>query len=527
MRRLVALGVVAMLVGLPGLARADGEDLRGAQAEVPGDAGFVIVGSATPAGTGIVRIFTDTDQNSTYDKLAATFFPYGGTSVGDGVRVAAGDFDGDRNLELATASGGNTPLKVFDLESDGTPGAEIFSHVDFTVGAYVAAGDLNNDDVDELITSSDAGGPPKVIIRSDTSLSGAPDTITDDFNAYAASFTGGVPIAVGNTNNTGGAEVVTAPGPGAALAIKVFTDSDGDRAVSDHAILETFQPYGNTFTGGIYVAAGPMDGIGSGGAELIVAPAKGKRKVQIRTDEDADGLVSDSGPFDQFFPYGAAFAGGVRVAAGDTDASGTFVEVITAAGKEAGSRPVKIWDDDADPGTFISDNPRDDEFTGMPANVTAGAFVAFAKVQTGTFPYDGSPVPIPDSGTTSADIRVPKSAGLLRDLNVFLGISHSFDGDLDVTLTHIKSGTVVTLFTDVGGTDEGFMVILDDEAGTDIGTANNPSDGPITGPFNPEEAALLTAFDGLDASGTWRLTMTDDAGGDIGTLFAWTLDVTF
>lgn len=528
MRRLFILGLAVSVLGVPGIARGAGEEAEaGGADEVPGDAGFVIVGSATPAGAGIVRIFTDTDLNGSYEKMAATFFPYGAAAVGDGVRVAAGDFDGDANDELVTASAGNTPVKVFELESDGTPGAEIFSHTDFTVGAYVAAGDINGDGVDELITSSDAGGPPTVIIRSDVGSTGAPDTVTDDLNAYAASFTGGVPIAVGDTNNAVGEELITAPGPGTALAIKVFSDADFDRAVSDHAILETFQPYGNTFTGGIYVAAGPLANVAGGGGEVVVAPAKGKRKVQIRTDADGDGLISDAGPFEQFFPYGAAFAGGVRVGMGDTDGSGSLVEVITAPGKDAGARPVKLWDDDGDVGAFVSDNPRDDELTGMPTNVTAGAFVAFARVLRGTFPYEGFPEEIPDAGARQSVIRVPRSAGIIRELNVFMAISHSFDGDLDVTLTHVPSGTSVILFTDVGGSADGFMIVLDDSAGSDIGTATHPASGPIAGRFDPEDPAVLSVFDGLDASGRWELLVVDDAGGDQGTLFGWTLNVFF
>ena len=109
-----------------------------------------------------------------------------------------------------------------------------------------------------------------------------------------------------------------------------------------------------------------------------------------------------------------------------------------------------------------------------------------------------------------------------------LNISHTFNGDLDVSMTHVPSGVSLVLFNDVGGTDEGFIIRLNDEAGTDIGTANNPADGAITGTFNPQGAALLSAFDGIDASGLWRLTVVDDngAGADIGTLFGWSLLVT-
>ena len=40
-------------------------------------------------------------------------------------------------------------------------------------------------------------------------------------------------------------------------------------------------------------------------------------------------------------------------------------------------------------------------------------------------------------------------------------------------------------------------------------------------------AAVLSIFDGQDAFGLWRLTVTDDAGSDTGTLMSWSLHVTY
>jgi subtilisin-like proprotein convertase family protein len=114
-------------------------------------------------------------------------------------------------------------------------------------------------------------------------------------------------------------------------------------------------------------------------------------------------------------------------------------------------------------------------------------------------------------------IVVPPGAGIIRDLNVQLSISHSFNADLDVVLTHVASGTSAVLFTDVGNNDDGFLVQLDDASGNDIGgIADDPNDRAISGTFNPEGTALLAAFNGIDASGEWRLSITDDSVGDTG-----------
>src|SRR5262245_18077019 len=129
-------------------------------------AGLLAVG--TDAGVpNVVRIYTDNDDNDTYETLApggglqaADFSPYAGGFAG-GVRVALGDFDGDGNVELVTAAGpgGGPHVTVFELHSDGTIGAIIDSFFaygsGFTGGVFVAAGDIDGDGIDELVTAPD------------------------------------------------------------------------------------------------------------------------------------------------------------------------------------------------------------------------------------------------------------------------------------------------------------------------------------------------------------------------------------
>ena len=103
----------------------------------------------------------------------------------------------------------------------------------------------------------------------------------------------------------------------------------------------------------------------------------------------------------------------------------------------------------------------------MPSSVTAGAFVAFGKIRTGSYGYTGFPQSIPDQGTLESKIYVPKNAGITRDLDLRVSIHHTFDGDLDVTLRHLPGGPL-TLWHDVGTSNEGFIITLNDEAGTDL-----------------------------------------------------------
>lgn len=502
-------------------------------------AGLVAVG--TDGGTfATVRIFLDQDQNGTYETLApgggaqpVVFQPYG--PFAGGVRLAFGDFNGDGNDELVTAAGpgGGPHVIIWDLNPDGTVAGIRDSFMAFTTsftgGVFVAAGDLNNDGIDELAVGMDKGSTSRVKIFSDTDRDGlVSDNLQDGFFPFTSGFPGGARVAFGNTNNTGGEELIVGAGPGGGPQVNVYTDVNGDRVVSNEPLVEAFFAYAPSFTGGVYVAGGTIDSAGNSGAEIITGKgAGGGSRVIIFSDTNSNGTVSDNAPFDQFLAYDPSFTGGVRVAAGDTDNSGFFAEVLTAAGPGGGPH-VQIFDDNGDAGNLLSDNPVDDQFFAFDPSYSGGIFTAFGKVNSATYAFKDPPQTIADMATLNSTIYVPAGAGLIRDLDINLDIFHSFDGDLKVTLTHVSSGVSIILFNGVGGTNEGFLIRLDDEAGNDIGSASNPKlDGPITGTYDPQGSAVLSVFDGLDASGEWRLSITDQSPNDTGTLFGWSLVVSY
>ena len=494
---------------------------------------FLITGADAGGGPHVIVRF-DNDNNGTFETIADSFYAFDPLSPGaplfsGGVRVATGDFDGDGNDELVTAMGPGGPfVRIWRMTGSGRV-AELLEQFapygGFNGGIFVATGDFDGDGRDELVTAPDAGGGPHIKVWKDADRDGqfSDDPLMGSFFAYFVSFSGGVRIAVGNVDNLGGDDLITAPGPGGGSHVKVLS-FNGSAFVS----IEEFFAYDPAFTGGIYLAAGSIEGAGGNGAEIITSPgAGGGPHMRIFTDTNADGHVSDNPLFDEFFSYAPAFTGGVRVAAGDTDNSGFFVEVVTIPGPGGGPH-VRVFDDNADAGAKISDNATDDEFMGFDPGWGGGGFVAVGRYTASAFAYPAFPVPLPDAATASVVMCVPPGTGTIRDLDVGLGIMHSFDGDLEVTLTHLSTGTSQLLFADVGGTNEGFFIRLNDEAGTDIGTATNPKlDGAISGQFNPQGSAVLSVFDGQDAGGCWLLTITDDAGGDIGTLWDFILYVTF
>jgi subtilisin family serine protease len=111
------------------------------------------------------------------------------------------------------------------------------------------------------------------------------------------------------------------------------------------------------------------------------------------------------------------------------------------------------------------------------------------------------------AGVTNIDFTVPDSF-TIADLNVNLSINHTHVSDLRVRLIS-PDGTSVQLVNRRGGSSDNIRVTFDDEATTNISNA-----ATLSGTFRPERT--LSAFDGKNASGRWRLEIVDSARLDVG-----------
>src|SRR5262249_54964448 len=110
-------------------------------------------------------------------------------------------------------------------------------------------------------TGADAGGGPDVKVF--LALSDQP---LFSFFAYDMNFTGGVRVAVGDVNGDGVVDIVTAAGPGGGPNITVLNGKDGTQ-------LLNFFAYDQNFTGGVFVAAGDVNG--DGRADIICGADRG------------------------------------------------------------------------------------------------------------------------------------------------------------------------------------------------------------------------------------------------------------
>ncbi len=119
------------------------------------------------------------------------------------------------------------------------------------------------------------------------------------FLAYESTFTGGVRVAVADLNGDGTPDVVTGAGPGGGPRVRAFDGATG-------ATLLDFMAYEDTFTGGVFVAAGPV----GGGAVGIATGADATGGPRVRVFSSSGTSLQD------FFAFDSTFMGGVRVTLG-------------------------------------------------------------------------------------------------------------------------------------------------------------------------------------------------------------------
>jgi hypothetical protein len=184
------------------------------------------------------------------------------------------------------------------------------------------------------------------------------------------------------------------------------------------------------------------------------------------------------------------------------------------------------------------------------ANSAIGPQVLTFKVQTGeviaspiVVSYTGPPMPIPDLPfpPSTEGVTVPLVvSGLPGPINnlkfrfdgslctnadgaTTVGLDHTWVGDLVVTLIS-PQGTSVELMSAPGGignSGNNFCnVVLDDNATISIEDIA-PAAAPFPGTYKPLNP--LSAFNGENGDGTWKLHISDRAYGDVGNVRAFSL----
>jgi uncharacterized repeat protein (TIGR01451 family) len=306
----------------------------------------VVAVGAGPGGGPVVKVY-----NGSPGTLVADFFAFAPSFTG-GVHVAVADVNGDGvpDIIVAAGAGGSPEVKVIDgtkfgqLQANGEIAssallADFFAYApSFTGGVNVAAGDVNGDGILDIIVGTGAiivgtgaGGGPEVKVIDGTKLGQiqpngeiASSALLADFFAYAPSFTGGVNVAAGDVNGDGVPDIIVGAGAGGEPEVKVI---DGTKLgqiqpngeIASSALLADFFAYAPSFTGGVNVAAGDVNGdgvpdiiVGAGaGGEPEVKAIDGTKLSQIQPN----GEIASSALLADFFAFAVNFSGGVFVAA--------------------------------------------------------------------------------------------------------------------------------------------------------------------------------------------------------------------
>ncbi|MBL7924227.1 MAG: HYR domain-containing protein, partial [Bacteroidia bacterium] len=149
---------------------------------------------------------------------------------------------------------------------------------------------------------------------------------------------------------------------------------------------------------------------------------------------------------------------------------------------------------------------------------------------------------IPDNNSTGVTSTI-NATGLPTSLSgwqvrVTVNIPHAWTSDLEIYLARpgggfgggsgsnqvgTIAGQSIRLSNDNGGSGDGYnnCTFRDDAASSVTTQSGNVT---ISGNFIPEE--LLSTLSG-NPNGNWTLRVTDDAGGDVGTLTSWTLQIIY
>jgi hypothetical protein len=282
--------------------------------------------SPTPTPTAPLITGTPTPPSSSGSSTVNLYDPATGQPTGTAVpfpgfegpvKVASGDFNNDGVADIVAGAGFGGGPAIAILNSQTGEIMESFFAFDpaFTGGVFVAVQDTNGDGILDIIASAGPGGGPEVRIFDGRNLN-----VLRSFYAYAEDFSGGVSVASVDFNNDGILDLVTGAGPGGAPHVKVY---DG----ATNAIISQWYAYPVTFTGGVFVAVGDIGN--DGNFEVVTGAGQGGAPVVAVWDPFTGALLS------QFYAYAEDFTGGARVAINDGNGDG-IADILTGAGPSGG-----------------------------------------------------------------------------------------------------------------------------------------------------------------------------------------------
>ena len=175
--------------------------------------------------------------------------------------------------------------------------------------------------VPQFAVGADSGSSPAVTIYN------SDGSVKSEQSVFSPSFTGGVRTAMADFNGDGTPDIAVGTGPGTTAEVELIDGKTG-------SIIFDVKPF-DTFQGGVFIAAGDIDGDGK--AELVITPDQsGGPRVEIYEG----GTFQETANF--FGIADPGFRGGARAALGDINGDG-HADLVVSAGFGGGPR-ISVYD---------------------------------------------------------------------------------------------------------------------------------------------------------------------------------------
>ncbi len=182
----------------------------------------------------------------------------------------------------------------------------------FRGGVSVAVGDVIGDSTPDIVVAAGTGGGPRIEI-----IDGATQKVAENFFVFEPTFTGGVSVAIGDVNGDGHNDIIAGAGTGGGPRVVAIDVATGN------TLLDTFA-FEPTFRGGVNVSSGDVNGDGTD--DIIVGTGTGGApRVTAFSGTDTGNVLLN------FFAFESSFRGGVNVSTADVNGDGTD-DVIVGAG---------------------------------------------------------------------------------------------------------------------------------------------------------------------------------------------------
>jgi len=194
-------------------------------------------------------------------------------------------------------------------------------------GARVATADLTGDGIPDIVAGAGPGGAPRVI-----AYDGNTGVVLFDFLAFEDSFTGGMFLAAGDFDADGLADLVVTPDAGGGPRVRVFGGGDPERVLADFwGIADP------DFRGGARPAVGDLNA--DGVPDLVVGAGIGGGPRVAVWDGGSIRSGTPSALTADFFAFEPTLRGGVYLTVGDMNGDGA-ADLIVGAGPGGAPRVV-------------------------------------------------------------------------------------------------------------------------------------------------------------------------------------------